>query len=256
MRTEPDVRVDNPFGVFAFSVDVTARGTAAAPRLLGQVTLQPKGFVYWSGRKFTIERGTLDWKGAAGLMPFVQARASARVSSYEVLADLSGPLASADVRLASSPPLGSNEITSLLVTGSTSAGAADPRALGIVSANFLGNLGRTAGLDSVRIDQGDDQSLLNFDPTRVAGETNPAQRLTITKRLSDNLEATVSLNLSESGKTTTFVGWKPRRSVEIRVSQRDDYTASLELRHDVALGGGSVSPRPLRPAARPWEGRW
>ena len=51
LRTEPDVRVDNPFGVFAFSVDVTARGTAAAPRLLGQVTLQPKGFVYWSGRQ-------------------------------------------------------------------------------------------------------------------------------------------------------------------------------------------------------------
>ena len=69
LRTEPDVRVDNPFGVFAFSVDVTARGTAAAPRLLGQIALQPKGFVYWSGRKFTLERGTLDWKGAAASCP-------------------------------------------------------------------------------------------------------------------------------------------------------------------------------------------
>jgi autotransporter translocation and assembly factor TamB len=43
LRTEPDVRVDNPFGTFAFSVDVTARGSAGAPRLQGQVALQPNG---------------------------------------------------------------------------------------------------------------------------------------------------------------------------------------------------------------------
>ena len=127
---------------------------------------------------------------------------------------------------------------------------ADSRALGIVSANLLGNMGRRAGLDTVRIDQGDDQSLLSFDPSRVVGEANPAQRLTITKRLSDNLEATVSLNLSESGKTTTFVGWKPRPPFEVRVAQRDDYTGSLEFRHDVALGGGSVAPRGQGHAAR------
>jgi autotransporter translocation and assembly factor TamB len=122
LRTEPDVRVDNPFGTFAFSVDVTARGSAAAPRLTGQVALQPNGFVYWSGRKFTLERATLDWKGASGLMPFVQARATTRVSSYDEFADFSGPLATADARLVSNPPLGSNEITSLLVTGSTTSG--------------------------------------------------------------------------------------------------------------------------------------
>ena len=99
-----------------------------------------------------------------------------------------------------------------------------------------------AGLDSVRIDSGDDQSLLNLDPTRIVGEANPAQRLTITKRLRSNLEVTVSLNLSESGKTTTFVSWKPRASFEVRVAQRDDYTGSLEFRHDVAFGSGRVAP--------------
>jgi hypothetical protein len=101
-------------------------------------------------------------------------------------------------------------------------------------------MGRRAGLDTVRIDQGDDQSLLSFDPSRVVGEANPAQRLTITKRLSANLEATVSLNLSGAGKTTTFVGWKPRPPFEVRVAQRDDYTGSLEFRHDIAFGGTVV----------------
>ncbi|HEY5908302.1 MAG TPA: translocation/assembly module TamB domain-containing protein, partial [Vicinamibacteria bacterium] len=250
LRTDSDVRVDNPFGRFAFGVDVRATGSAAAPRLAGQVEFQPQGYVYWSGRRFTIERALLDWKATSGLLPFVQARATTRVSNYDVIADFSGPLDSAEARLASDPPLSSSEITSLLVTGSTSAGAGDSRALGIVSANFLGNMGRHAGLDSVRIDAGDDQSLLNFDPTKVVGEANPAQRLTITKRLSDNLEATVSLNLSESGKTTTFVSWKPRPPFELRVAQRDDYTGSVEFRHDVVLGGGSVVPA-RRAAARP-----
>ena len=248
--------MDNPFGVFAFSFDLHATGSASDPRLKGQLALARGGYVYWSGRRFTLERALMDWNPASGLVPFVQARATSRVSSYFVTADISGPLTRADAQLASDPPLSRNEITSLLVTGSTRGGAQDSRALGIVSANFLGNMGRHAGLDSVRIEGDEETSLLSFDPTKIASEADPTQRLTVTKRLSHNLEATVSLNLSESGKTTTFVGWKPIPALEVRVAQRDDYSGALELRHDLAFGGGGAKfePGPERPAA-PRDGR-
>ena len=252
LHTEQEVHVGNPFGVFAFSFDVYVTGSASDPRLKGQLALARGGYVFWSGRRFTLERALLDWNPASGLDPFVQARATSRVSSYFVTADISGPLTRADTHLASDPPLSQNEITSLLVTGSTRGSTADARALGIVSANFLGNFGHHAGLDSVRIEGGEETSLLSFDPTTIASEANPTQRLTVTKRLSHNLEATVSLNLSESGKTTTFVGWKPIPALEVRVAQRDDYTGSLELRHDLAFGGGGTKAPPgsERPSRR------
>ncbi len=83
------------------------------------------------------------------------------------------------------------------------------------------------------------------DPSLIADTTNPATRLTIAKRLSDEVEVTVSQNLRESGKTTFVVSYFPLTNFEFRGISRDNATLVFGVRHRVTIGGGkSVIERP------------
>ena len=71
------------------------------------------------------------------------------------------------------------------------------------------------------------------------------------KRLSDQVEFTVSQNLRENGKATFIVSYFPRRNVELRALSRDSGTVSLGIRHQVTFGGGeSKPPSERRPSSR------
>ena len=74
--------------------------------------------------------------------------------------------------------------------------------------------------------------------------------MTIGKRLSDQVEFTVSQNLRENGKATFVVSYFPRRNIELRALSRDSGTVSLGLRHQLTFGGGESRPpseRRVRP---------
>ena len=90
------------------------------------------------------------------------------------------------------------------------------------------------------------------DPSVVGiNNTDPTTRLTVGKRLSDQVEFTVSQNLRENGKATFIVSYFPHRNVELRALSRDSGTVSLGIRHQVTFGGGESRP----PSERRVRGR-
>ena len=129
-------------------------------------------------------------------------------------------------------------------------------ALTLLSADLLGVTGRAIGLDAFRVERGDyqDSDFREYqeDPSAAGiNNTDPTTRLTVGKRLSDQVEFTVSQNLRENGKATFIVSYFPKRNVEIRALSRDDGTASLGVRHQVTFGGGdSRPPSERRPRPR------
>ena len=106
-------------------------------------------------------------------------------------------------------------------------------ALTLLSADLLGVTGRAIGLDAFRLERGDytDPDFRDYqeDPSLLGGnsQTDPTTRLTIGKRLSDQVEVTISQNLRESGKTTFVISFLPRHNVELRALSRDNATVSL-----------------------------
>ena len=81
------------------------------------------------------------------------------------------------------------------------------------------------------------------DPTLIGNNrTDPTTRLTIGKRLSDQVEFTVSQNLRENGKATFVISYFPRRTIELRALSRDSGTVSLGVRHQLTFGGGESRP--------------
>ena len=250
ITTTEDVIVDNNYGRLAAGATVRVIGTVAQPGMDGRITLREGGQIYLAGRTFRITRGDISFTDRRHIHPEFNISAEADLGAGRtgnVTMTLTGTLERPTIDLASEE--GSRtpgEIAAELI-GSTNT----ETALTLLSADLLGVTGKAIGLDAFRVERGDyeDRDFRDYqeDPT-VAGlnKTDPTTRLTVGKRLSDQVEFTVSQNLRENGKATFIVSYFPRRNVEIRALSRDSGTVSLGIRHQVTFGGGESKP----PSAR------
>jgi outer membrane protein insertion porin family len=246
LTTTEDVIVDNNYGRLAAGANVRIIGTVAEPGMDGRITLREGGQIYLAGRTFRITRGDISFADRRRIHPEFNIVAEANLGtgrSGNVTMTLTGTLQRPTIDLASEE--GSRtpgEIAAELV-GSSNADTA----LTLLSADLLGVTGRAIGLDAFRVERGDyqDSDFREYqeDPS-VAGinKTDPTTRLTVGKRLSDQVEFTVSQNLRENGKATFIVSYFPKRNVEVRALSRDDGTVSLGIRHQVTFGGGESKP--------------
>jgi outer membrane protein assembly factor BamA/autotransporter translocation and assembly factor TamB len=246
VRTSQDMLIQAVDGRLQVGVDLRATGSASSPVLAGQMTAAPGGQVFMGGRTYDLEYAVVDFSRGNGLEPWVQVRAQTHVSQYTVVAEVTGPATSFQSRFVSDPPLSDRDIVSLLTSGRTisaaAAGAGQTDALSMASGGMLGRTGRMFGFDSVRIERSGERQDLDFDPTAVTSQANPTSRLTFSKRLRNNIQATYSQSLTSAGNNTWFVSWKPWPPFEARVVQRDDRTGALEFRHDVSFGKGPAPP--------------
>lgn len=254
IRTRDDVVVDNNYGRFSAGGAVRLLGSLDSPALSGRITLREGGEVYVGGLTYRIERGVVDFANPSRIEPILDVAAETRTRGQRVRVEASGTPDTLDVSLsapdADTPP-SQADLASLLVSGHAlddlSGLAAGEQALGLLSADLLGVIGRGVGLDAFRLDRElliDDQ--LGSGEIDVAAETDPVARLTVAKRVGDHVELVYSQNLRDASEITWLVTWKPFRRTEVRLLQRDDRSTSYEFRREVVFGAPST-PRRSRP---------
>lgn len=260
-----DLILDNNYGRMDLGLDVRVVGTAATPSVVGRAAVREGGVLYLGGRTYLVERGLIDFSNPRSIEPELDLSARTRVrgtdennapTDYDVTLGVTGTPEKFETSLTSDPPRGQADIVSLLATGRLAdqaggAGTAVARdqVLGYLSGEALGFAARAVGLDSIRFEQGVNVDALQADPS-IAGEINPAQRLTLTRRVSRLVDVTLSQNLRDTGLLTWIVTYAPRRAVEVRTVSRDDRSRSYELRHDLSFGG-PPTPRAARPKSSP-----
>lgn len=255
LTTTDNIIVDNNYGRLSAEVSVRLVGTVAEPGVEGRVTLEEGGEIYLAGRTFRITRGDISFTDRRHIHPEfnITAEANLATSQDKVTLTLTGTLERPTIDLTSeNGSMTPGEIAAGLV------GAANTEtALTLLSADLLGVTGRAIGLDAFRVERGDfsDRDFRDTDyqedPTLIGNNsTDPTTRLTVGKRLSDQVEFTVSQNLRENGKATFVVSYFPRRNIELRALSRDSGTVSLGIRHQVTFGNGTSKPpseRRVRP---------
>ena len=252
-----DLIVDNNYGRMDLGVDVRLVGTAARPAIVGRASIREGGTLFLGGRSYLIERGVIDFTDARAIVPELDLLARTRVRGpdesgqgieYDINLELTGTPDTLEVTLSSDPSRSQADIVSLLTTGQLadqagglSGAAASEQALALLSGEALGFAAQAIGVDSIRIER--DPALDEFatDPS-VAAEVNPAQRLTVSRRIV-NVEVTLSQNLRDTGQLTWIVAYSPRPALELRTVARDDHSRSYEARHDVTFGGAPRMPR-------------
>jgi len=251
VTTSDDITIDNNYGRLEAGTDLLRIvGTAGAPGMNGRITLREGGQIYLAGRTFRIVRGDISFTDLRHIHPEFNIVAEAPLgggrgnATMTLTGTLERPIIDLTSEDGSRTP---GELAAELV-GETNT----ETALTLLSADLLGVTARAIGLDAFRVERGDFEDRDFRDDPSVAGanRTDPTTRLTLAKRLSDQVEITVSQNLRESGKTTVIVSYFPTRNIEVRALSRDNATASLGIRHQITFGAGvsrSPSERRVKP---------
>ncbi len=254
--TEEEIVVSNNYGAGTLAADTRVGGTIARPAVTGRATIGDGGQVFLGGNVFEIETGTVDFVDPDGIAPEIDLTARTQVGNEEITITLAGTAETLTTTMQSTSGLPESDIVSLLLTGRTldQAGSAPgavarDQALGLVSGGVLGVAGRSVGLDTVRLDRG--QGNVRFDPSLVAGDTDPGTRLTVGKNLNRQVELVASQNLRETGLITWIVNYLPQRNVELRLVVDDEADRSYELRHALSFGEPGAPRQPAAPRAEP-----
>ncbi len=270
VATTDDLIVDNNYGRMNLAMDVRLVGTPARPAIIGQATIREGGTLFLGGRSYLIERGVIDFTDPRAIVPELDMSARTRLRGpdesgqgieYDITMELAGPPDDLEVTLSSEPSRSQADIVSLLTTGQLadqagglSGAAASEQALALLSGEALGFAAQAIGVDSIRIERDPALDAFATDPS-VAAEVNPAQRLTVSRRVV-NVEVTLSQNLRETGRLTWILAYSPRPALELRTVARDDRSRSYEGRHDVTFGGPpAVAPRQSTTGDAPPSGR-
>jgi len=247
VTTTEDIIVDNNYGRLAAGASVRLIGTVAEPGMDGRIALREGGQIFLAGRTFRITRGDISFTDRRHIHPEFNIVAEANLGTDNVTMTLTGTLERPTIDLSSEEGSRTPGEIAAQIIGSTNT----ETALTLLSADLLGVTGRAIGLDAFRLERGEftDSDFRDYheDPS-VAGSNNtdPTTRLTVGKRISDNVEFTLSQNLRENGKATFIVSYFARRNIELRGISRDSGTVSLGVRHQLTFGGGE----PLPPSER------
>jgi outer membrane protein assembly factor BamA/autotransporter translocation and assembly factor TamB len=238
VTTAEQIRVDNNYGRLNISANLQIGGTAAQPGALGRIEAEPDGEIYVAGNTYRIESLVVDLTNPRTIAPEVSFLADTRVTDVPIEISLQCSASGTCEHNISSPVESSEKAEALLFGISTDSDAADAGAqmARLLSGELLGIVGQTFRVDRLRLEQAGGRSDLFDDPTLVAGDINPASRLTIGKRLGEHVELAYSQNLAQNGFTTTTSYFGPG-GISVRALLLDDQSRSYEFRHQPQFGG-------------------
>lgn len=246
VTTLQDLVVDNNYGRFEVGGALRVIGSVGQPVLAGRLTLNEGGEVYLAGNTFHIARGSISFTNPFRIEPEFDIELRTLVSGTDLSLTIDGPLDRLRTEVRSSDPTVDSRQAMAMLFG----GLHGEDAVTLLSAELLGATGRAIGLDTLRVERGFDLDEFRADPGLIATETDPATRLTLSKRLRPEVELILSQSLRESGGLTAVVSYKPRRNIEVRAVSRDNLDRSVALRHEITFGGtgdgrdGAVAPAP------------
>ncbi len=224
--------IDNELTRLRGGMRLTLRGTPAYPSLIGRIEATD-GSIFFRGNRFEIVRASADFLDRNRINPVLEVRAEADVQSYRMLLDVSGDLDHLRFNVTSDPPMSTVDILTLLTTGKpVEPGMETSRrqteitglsAASILSEGLTGVIGkrvqRIFGLQTFRV-----------DPFLAGAENDPTARVTISERLSKDLNITFSRNLSTNEEQIVIVEYEVSRNLSIVATRDENGKYGLDFR--------------------------
>jgi autotransporter translocation and assembly factor TamB len=192
VRAPGTVRVDNNLATLAASADLSIQGTARSPVLTGRAEIE-RGRLYFQGRTYVIQKGTLDFVNPRRLDPLFDIEAVTRIRAYQVTLRVSGTLERVTPTHTSDPPMSSHQILALLagqdeteVANLTQTQARQSQAqIAAAGAATLaaGRLSESVGLER-EAERLFGLNRFSIDPSLLRGASStPTARVTVGKRI-------------------------------------------------------------------------
>jgi len=251
------VRIDNNYARLNLAADLRVTGTANRPGAIGRIEAAPDGEIYLLGNTYRVQTLVVDLDNPVTIAPNLTFLAETRVNNVSIEVGLQCTAAGPCEREVHSQVAGvtDEDAEAMLFGISTDPAEAGAQLARLLSGEVLGVVGRTVGLDTLRLEMGGaNRSELFDDPVLLAGDVNPASRLTFGKRLGDRVELAYSQDLADNGFSTSTSFFAPA-GISLRALLLDDQSRSYEFHHQPRFGGARrerprVPPRPSIAAVR------
>jgi translocation and assembly module TamB len=243
-----EVRIAIPPGAFEVrnnvarmrgSGDLTVRGTFGRPLLLGSVEAAEGGRLELRGLRYDVTKAKVVFANPAVNDPYFELEARTQVKEYFLTLGVSGTASRVVPRFSSYPQLPEAQIVSILATGevpSTSAGSigsvspvSTDQDIVAAARELIAGLATDAAAsrtkEFLRLDR------LQIDPVFI-GSTFDAPRLTVAKRLSNDLTVTYSYKASTDQEQVLLVEYQisPSAFVQFLRDENGVYSAEVKIR--------------------------
>jgi hypothetical protein len=233
LRAPGTLRIDNNLATLTARADLALQGTTQAPVLTGRAEIEG-GQLYFQGRTYVVQRGTLDFVNPKKLDPLFDIEAETRIRSYRVTLRVAGTLERVTPTLTSDPPLSSLQILALLagqdeteVANLTQTQArANQAQLAAAGAATLaaGRLAESVGLER-EAERLFGLNRFSIDPSLLRGATTPTARVTVGKRLTPDLNVLYSQDLRGTEERILAVEYNLTDRFSLLLTRTDPGTA-------------------------------
>ncbi len=230
------IRIRNNLADAVVKGDFRIVGDTSRVIILGSFDVV-EGTVDFSGNKYEIKRATVDFQDPRRNNPRLDARAETKKGNITVTVLVTGTLDKSEVDFTSDPPLGKNDIVSLLSLGVTThalagqegavgSAAAASIALGPYKGGVEEGIRGAVGLDRFAVEPGFSSTTKTFEPKFIVG-----------KSFGERASVSVSSSVGTSAESTATAEYKLRENIYLQggwqsatTTQEGDLGADLKFR--------------------------
>jgi translocation and assembly module TamB len=231
IASSPELTVQTSLAKLSGDVDLSLRGTAARPVLLGRINVA-EGDIKLNGTKYHLERGDITFTDPVRIDPVLNIEATTRVRDYDITIGLHGTMERLNTTYRSDPPLSSEDIVALLAFGRTQqenamnttpqsgfAETASGAMIGEAINQTLSNrVTRLFGVSSIRI-----------NPAIGGPDNNPNARLSIEQQVSQDVTLTYITNLTRSAQQVIQFEYNISRDYTVQGIRDENGVVSFDL---------------------------
>jgi translocation and assembly module TamB len=230
VTSAPQLDFQNSYAKLAGSVDLTIRGTAAVPSVLGRIEIND-GSATFAGTKYQLQRGEIYFTNPVRIDPIIDLDATAQVENYDITIGLHGTSTNLKPTYRSEPPLSESDVFALLALGRTQEEAqlyqerqaqqgTDPTTSallgGALNATVSNRVEKLFGVGSVKI-----------DPAFVGTLGQSSARITVQQQLSRQVTATFATNVNTSAQQLIQVQYDLNHDNSIVVTRDESGVFSI-----------------------------
>jgi Uncharacterized protein conserved in bacteria len=230
ITSSPQLDFQNSYAKLAGSVDLSIRGTVAAPSILGRIQITD-GSATFANTKYQLQRGDIYFTNPVRIDPTIDIDATAQVENYEVTVGLHGTASNLKPTYRSEPPLSEADVFALLALGRTQEEAqiyqerqvqagTDPT----TSALLGGALNATV---STRVEKLFGVGSVKIDPAFVGTLGNSSARITIQEQISKQVTATFATNVNSTAQQLIQVQYDLTHNSSIVVTRDENGVFSI-----------------------------
>jgi len=204
VQSSPALDFQNSYARVAGTVDLSLRGTAAVPAVLGKVIVND-GSATFASTRYQLQRGQIYFNNPIRIDPVIDLDATARVENYDVTIGVHGTSKNFKLTYRSEPPLSQADIFNLLALGRTQEEAAlntqqlqqqgqDPT----TNALLGGALNATVSNRVNKLFGGTGK--VKIDPAYVGTIGTSSARITVEQQLTRQITVTFATSLNTSAQ--------------------------------------------------------